>query len=239
MKKISILFCALLLSLNCSINIKAEDEIKPSDPEIETCGSVIIEEESDFDICKYVELANESEECKLLYFSDMKTVTPGNYTILLVATNSEGSTSSVFEVEVLSHDDYAKYLNSLRVSYGNSRYLNSQLAGLAGDGANISSAYDLALNFIGMGGYCNVVAQAFINAYYGPGHSIYNTYDVSIDEAQPGDIIFYTNGGLGLEHWAVYLGGDYALQGNYLGTTIIGKVYLNNASCPQFRRIIQ
>ena len=88
-----------------------------------------------------------------------------------------------------------------------------------------------------MPGGCNVVAQAFINSYYGEGYNIFDTYPVSKEEAMPGDIIYYVNGGLGDHHYAVYLGGASALQGNIYGTTVLGSVYMTYGTEPQFQRL--
>ena len=98
-------------------------------------------------------------------------------------------------------------------------------------------AFNLALEFVGMRGGCNEVAQAFINAYFNEGYNVFDTYDVTYEEAKPGDIIYYANGGEVLQHYAVYLGGASALQGNINGTTVIGSVYMTNGSLPQFKRL--
>lgn len=94
--------------------------------------------------------------------------------------------------------------------------------------------YSLAQSYVGRGGDCFVIASSFINDYFGSGTTSNGSYQVS--DPQPGDLIYYANGGLGTTHYAVYLGNGQALQGNFNGTTIIGSVYLNNASSPVFYR---
>ena len=100
---------------------------------------------------------------------------------------------------------------------------------------SLSSVWDVANYLVGRGGTCFYIAQLFIDIYRGSDHRIANAYVVT--DPVPGDVIYYANGGIGYEHWAIYLGENTALQGNYLGTTIIGSVYLNNASDPVFYRV--
>ena len=100
---------------------------------------------------------------------------------------------------------------------------------------SLSSVWDIANYLVGTGGSCFHVAQLFIDIYMGSEHRIANAYQ--IDDPVPGDVVYYANGGIGYEHWAIYLGPDTALQGNYLGTTIIGPLYLRNATSPIFYRV--
>lgn len=116
------------------------------------------------------------------------------------------------------------YRNKLSSLYGGKTYLTS-----------LNSVWDIANYLVGRPGECYYIAQLFIDMYLGPEHRIVNAK--LVEEPLPGDVIYYRNGGLGVEHWAIYLGNDAALQGNYLGTTIIGGVYLQNASKPIFYRV--
>ena len=68
-------------------------------------------------------------------------------------------------------------------------------------------AYSLALDFVGMSGDCATVANAFLRAYFGNDANISDVYEVDATEAKPGDILFYANGGLGIQHYGIYLGG--------------------------------
>ena len=86
-----------------------------------------------------------------------------------------------------------------------------------------------------MGGYCTDVANTFLALYFGDGSNCFDTYDIDPANAQPGDVVFYSDGGTGYQHYAIYLGGEMSLQGNWLGTTVIRSVYING-SAPQFRR---
>lgn len=44
---------------------------------------------------------------------------------------------------------------------------------------------------------------------------------VSASEAQPGDLIYYANGGMGLAHIAVYAGNGKAIHGGWLGNQTV------------------
>ncbi|MBR0461424.1 MAG: hypothetical protein IJJ00_01755 [Erysipelotrichaceae bacterium] len=100
---------------------------------------------------------------------------------------------------------------------------------------SLDSVWDIANYLVGTGGSCFYVAQKFITIYMGEGHRIADAYQIS--DPVPGDVVYYANGGIGYEHWAIYLGPETALQGNYLGTTIIGPLYLKNATSPIFYRV--
>lgn len=95
------------------------------------------------------------------------------------------------------------------------------------------SILNIAKSLVGRGGNCWYIANLFIKKY--TGHYINSYY--CVDEPQPGDLIYYRNGGLGCQHWAIYLGDDKALQGNFNGKAKITSVYLKNASSPIYYRV--
>jgi len=161
----------------------------------------------------------------------------GKHTIHFVIFNDKKVTFENVEVIVLSQKDYEDCINYINYDINDAYTANLALADLKGDGTK-TKAYEIAQKYVGMPGTCLQVAYAFTREFQGERFQNFDNYkDVSVFEAAPGDIIYYENGGIGYEHWAVYLGGDLALQGNYIGGTVIGKVYLNNASDPQFRRL--
>lgn len=112
------------------------------------------------------------------------------------------------------------------------------LAVTANDGLN--SYYELAEEFVGMPGDCFVTANKYLKKLYNDDNfriKIKNYEVVSHDEAQPGDVVFYENGSLNTTHWAVYLGEDTALQGNWGGVAVIRSVYIKGGSSPIFYRL--
>lgn len=59
---------------------------------------------------------------------------------------------------------------------------------------------------------------------------------VSREEAVPGDLVYYVNGGTGLAHIGVYAGGDKAVHGGWLGNqTVLGPVDVGSG--PEFIRV--
>lgn len=61
---------------------------------------------------------------------------------------------------------------------------------------------------------------------------------VSGAEAQPGDLIYYANGGAGVAHIAVYIGNGQAVHGGYNGNqTRIFTAYVPTGSAPVFIRV--
>ncbi|MDO4500814.1 MAG: hypothetical protein Q4B60_06000 [Erysipelotrichaceae bacterium] len=86
-------------------------------------------------------------------------------------------------------------------------------------------------------GNCYEICMLFVNQFYGPGYKISEA--TIVDEPRPGDLIYYSDGGLGIEHWGVFLGGTDALQGNHNGYARLKSVYIRNASAPIFYRMNQ
>ncbi len=102
-------------------------------------------------------------------------------------------------------------------------------------GESSGDVWSIANSLVGTPGNCFYICQLFIQAYTGEWRSFGDAYQVS--DPQPGDLIYYADGGVGYEHWAIYLGGEYALQGNYNGTTVIGSIYISSGSSPVFYRL--
>ncbi|MFR9257167.1 MAG: NlpC/P60 family protein [Merdibacter sp.] len=56
------------------------------------------------------------------------------------------------------------------------------------------------------------------------------------DDPQPGDLIYYADGGMGMAHIAVYIGNGQAVHGGYNGSeTVVASAYLGSG--PVFIRI--
>ena len=157
----------------------------------------------------------------------------GEHLVKFLAATLSGQTLCLeMEVNVLSEEDYAAYIKKKNTQTYSSNADSVCIANSGGDAMSIAQC------FVGLSGWCTTIAQNFINAYLGSGYNIYDTYDISYSEAQPGDIIYYVNGGWGMQHYAVYLGNDTALQGNMSGGLAkIGSIYLTYGSEPIFKRL--
>ena len=66
---------------------------------------------------------------------------------------------------------------------------------------------------------------------------VYNGTAVSLDAIQPGDLLFYTNGGSSIEHVALYIGGGQIIHASTPSTGVIISSAYGNGLCAA-RRII-
>ena len=61
-------------------------------------------------------------------------------------------------------------------------------------------------------------------------------YGYYTNDPQPGNLIYYYNGGRGVDHIAIYIGNGLAVHGNYNGRTVIESVYIPGGA-PQFIQV--
>lgn len=100
--------------------------------------------------------------------------------------------------------------------------------------------YKLAKEYIGARGDCYQVATNFLRDFYNDESFKISTEEIiDYDDAVPGDVIFYERSSIGTVHWAVYLGNDLALQGNWRNSdgtysARIDSIYLEGGSAPIF-----
>lgn len=221
------------------ITIKNEEDI------------VQIVQGNEFDLKNYVAVSDNSNEFHLMSYGEVDTTKTNEYELKLVAIDAGGNTSSKkLLVKVITQAERDEQIaqeqerlrqEELQIKKAREAQKAKEQAALRLNAETNSeasgSAYDMALNYIGMGGWCTDVAQAFINEYFGGGYNIFDSYGVDYSQAQPGDLIYYSESGQGTQHWAVYLGGETALHGNFNGTTVIRSIYLNGGSDPQFLRL--
>ena len=235
---ISKLEVACVLVVMCAIALivyaeKTKDRIPPEI--VVKDNNLFLYDTDEIDFLDCVEIYDESDyEVKVINADDSKT--SGEKQIQITAQDARGNVSDAYiDINVISSEEWNQYVIDKTNNYKRRRKENEEFEELKG--RVDYDAFHLAEEFIGMPGGCNVVAQAFINSYYGEGYNIFDTYPVSKEEAMPGDIIYYVNGGLGDHHYAVYLGGASALQGNIYGTTVLGSVYMTYGTEPQFQRL--
>ncbi|MCQ9165766.1 MULTISPECIES: NlpC/P60 family protein [unclassified Arthrobacter] len=110
-----------------------------------------------------------------------------------------------------------------------------QPATKSGIGATIAAA---ALAQLGVAQDCtmlvtNSLAAAGINYHGWPAGYLSLGRTVSEAEAQPGDLIYYADGGLGMAHIAVYIGNGQAVHGGFHGSTVVWSVDVGG-SAPVF-----
>ncbi len=259
MKKLNIVL--VLLVVFCLVGFKRNTTIE--DPEVKEAtrlisdltsptitfkneDGIILAENQKLVLSDFIDVEDEDDNVNVTSFGEVNLSKAGTYTMNIIAMDSSKNITSIdAEVKVLKQEEY----DALMAQKERQRIIeeekeqavrrNAMREYLAADTTEKSNTdiYNLALNYLGMEGQCVAVARAFMNEYMGYNVNIYDTYTVSYDEAQPGDIIEYANGGNGLSHVAVYLGGGKALHGNWKGTTVIADAIVSGATDPIFKRL--
>ena len=94
------------------------------------------------------------------------------------------------------------------------------------------------------GQWCTqVVQQALANAGVANAQQLwpdqYAGYGQFVDgsQAQAGNLLYYNNGGRGIDHIAIYIGNGMAVHGNYNGKTVVASAYVPGAANPQFIQV--
>ena len=134
---------------------------------------------------EYLEL---DTKARIISIEDEDIEEEGEHLVKFLAATLSGQTLCLeMEVNVLSEEDYAAYIKKKNTQTYSSNADSVCIANSGGDAMSIAQC------FVGLSGWCTTIAQNFINAYLGSGYNIYDTYDISYSEAQPGDIIYYVN----------------------------------------------
>ena len=89
-----------------------------------------------------------------------------------------------------------------------------------------------------------VVQQALANAGVSDAYQLWpdqyaGQYGYYTNDREEGDLLYYNNGGRGVDHIAIYIGNGQAVHGNYEGKTVIASAYLSTAASPQFIRVVR
>lgn len=101
-------------------------------------------------------------------------------------------------------------------------------------GGGNQAVVDAALAQLGVTQWCTELVQKAVAAsgtftWTGYG-SLSQLKQVPMSEAQPGDILYYADGGIGLEHVAIYLGDGKAVHGGWGSerTTAVSTAYVGS-----------
>ena len=89
-----------------------------------------------------------------------------------------------------------------------------------------------------------VVQQALANAGVSDAYQLWpdqyqGVYGYYTDSPLAGDLIYYNNGGRGVDHIAIYIGNGQAVHGNYNGKTVISDAYQSGMGNPQYIRVVR
>ena len=84
--------------------------------------------------------------------------------------------------------------------------------------------------------YVDALRAAGVNHHGWPDSYLKLGTRVSAAQAQPGDLVYYANGGMGFAHIAVYIGGGKAVHGGWNGNqTVIQTVHVGSG--PVYLRV--
>ena len=89
-----------------------------------------------------------------------------------------------------------------------------------------------------------VVQQALANAGVSDAYQLWpdqyaGQYGYYTNDPQEGDLLYYNNGGRGVDHIAIYIGNGQAVHGNYNGKTVQASAYQNGMGNPQYIRVVR
>lgn len=260
MKRLNIFFFLVLVSL-CLVGFKHDTVAKEKEVKDSVCActditspvisfkneeGIILAEGTELVLRDFVEVTDEISNVNVTSFGKLDVDKPGTYAITILAIDScQNMTAELSEVKVVTTEEYAEIeaqrarqriideINA-RIAYRQEmmEYLENNY-----DEALYNEAYSLATRYIGMEGQCVEIAASFLNNYHDNYTSLSNSYQISYEDARPGDIIEYADGGNGLWHVAVYLGKGQALHGNWKGKAVIASVVVSKATDPIFKRL--
>ncbi|NBK97817.1 MAG: hypothetical protein EOM50_07325 [Erysipelotrichia bacterium] len=161
----------------------------------------------------------------------------GKHVITVRAKDSSGNESAAEMIVRIYETEEAPVATANRSSNTNS---SSQAYGSAGSYSGAGSVASAALAQLGVVQDCTALVTkslAAVGIYYHGWPAGYLSLGtvVPASQAQAGDIIYYADGGVGLAHVAVYIGGGQAVHGGYLGSTRIASAYMGSG--PVFIRL--
>ena len=206
---------------------------------------IVLIEGSKLNLADYIEATDNSGIVSVSSIGKFNGDEIGEYTINIIASDASSNISSdVLSVKVISKEDFfnlkdEKVQELIAADDTQREKLREEMRVMTN--ANSQEVYSeiefLAESYIGMRGYCNEVADAFLEEYLGHDVNVFDTHSITKEEAKPGDLVEYADGGKGFWHVAVYLSNDMALHGNWNGTTVISSIWVQGATAPYFERL--
>ncbi|MEG0265299.1 MAG: NlpC/P60 family protein [Erysipelotrichaceae bacterium] len=204
------------------LNVKVEDATKPIIDLKES--SVTLDYDEDFDARSYVARCYDEIDGDLDFSvtSDVDTKTAGDYTVKISASDKNGNTT-----ERLIYVNVKEEVRATKNNYSGNAYSG----GVNTSGVAAGSVAAAALSQLGQYQDCTSLvsrslAAVGINFYGYPSAYLSLGPIVSASQAQPGDVIYYANGGTGYAHVAIYIGNGQAVHGGWQGgNTVIASAY--------------
>lgn len=170
--------------------------------------------------------------------SNVDTENAGNYAVTFKTVDKNGNEASVQLFVTVNEEEEEEAEDTATTSGVNNQYNGSSNVGSSAYGGGIAGA---ALAQLGRYQDCTALvsnalaSQGIYFHAYPAGYLSLGTI-VSASQAQPGDIIYYADGGLGVAHVAVYIGNGQAVHGGWQGNqTVIASAYVGSG--PVFIRV--
>jgi cell wall-associated NlpC family hydrolase len=196
--------------------VNASVEVKDiSGPQITLSASnAKIELNAGFDAASYLVSVTDNKDGDVLsnvQISAVDTSVRGDTTVTYTATDAAGNVGQA----------------TLSLNIGGSKFQAIADAAIAQIGVNqdCTMLVTNALKAVG------IYHHGWPISYMSLGHVI------PFEEAMPGDLIYYADGGTGLAHIAVYIGGGQSIHGGWHGTTVQYRYNYSTCSTPIFIRI--
>ena len=150
----------------------------------------------------------------------------GEYTLVYKTSDANGNVGQA-SLKVTVNETKEKEVKSS--SSSNNAIKTSNAPSYESAGSVLSAAYAQ----LGVAQDCtmlvtNSLKAVGINFHSAPAGYISLGTPVSIADAQPGDIIYYANGGAGMAHVAIYAGNGMAVHGGFMGSTSVAGAWIGS-----------
>lgn len=220
------------------LKVNVTDTVKPVITLIQDEDTIT--EGDDFDPYAYIESATDDVDGELDYTtdSDVDADVAGTYTVTYSAKDNAGNETSASVSIIVEEKEEPVVEQSAYNSYAG--YSTAGSSAVSVNGSSVASA---AMSQLGQYQDCTSLVSRALAAQgisFGGYPASYLALGniVSGAEAQPGDIIYYADGGIGAAHVAVYVGNGQAVHGGFNGNqTVLTSAYLGSG--PVFVHIAQ
>lgn len=226
------------------VNVEVIDSVKPEITVSEE--EVTITEGDDFEVEDYFVSAIDNVDGDLDHETDtdVDTEEPGIYYITYTARDNAGNETSttitvvVEEKEEEPEEEVVEVKKSSNATVSSSYRNSGSSVASSVNGSGVAGA---AMAQLGVRQDCTALVSNALAAqgiYFRGAPAAYMSLGtiISASEAQPGDILYYANGGTGLAHVAVYAGNGQAVHGGWQGSnTVLTSAYVGSG--PVFIRV--
>lgn len=226
---------------------------------VDTTPPVFSVEQTEFSMTAGGKLPNFSEfvkardlkdgDIELTIEGDWNSKKAGKYELLFVAVDSSGNRSEVpFTMEVKakpkSSNSYSGGSYDANFEYDRSNPIVNAALNQVGDGGGCAIIAEIAINAVGASAWENVTFVDGEGVSYdarslSPEGFLKIGREVSLSEIKPGDLLYFSMTASGSSHIAIYIGNEMAVHGNWEGTTQIKSMWGSKVSTPRVIRVME